>query len=510
MAFEANLAGGLSRPVDSIGGASFHFEDVLPFLGRVTIQRETLGRASGYQGGEQYIKLQGVTRDKLKWIISGGDFRIATNLSDAPLGNLPFPEITARGVNVEATAGDRRYDFFFGGDTVPMGPWMPFRIRAPQTVMGASMQRSFGKRTKFGVRASRVSSSQSQIAASLLPHEWRFRSANSAVAQVSFKASSHLRFFGEAALSSADAASQATPSQPAPNRPFSGPFSGAAGTEWNPSSRLSLRASYASQSLSYFPVYAYFLGDRRGPFAEIRYRVSKRVELSGTTTDTSNNLEHDPNRVNVRNTASSVTGSFTLPRKVAASVQLAENQLSILPPGVTGPILIGNRQISANVTRTVRSHNLRLTVRQTRFTQGDRMAIQLNPEMEDVMRYKRFVAGGAVRLERPALGRPAVPVFRGIGEAHFARFTAHLDFENGNLGPSSAISTNSLGSVSLRADLKLGRGWTFESQSFRNWLTTLDNAALDPATPPRLLMRQWNVFFRFTKQLSSQRARRPV
>jgi hypothetical protein len=493
IAFEGNLAGGLSRPFESIGGAAFHFEDVLPMLGRLTIQRESLGHQAGYQGGDQYIKLQGATWGKLKWTLSGGDFHVATNLTDAPLGNLPFPEITARGVNVEATSGDRRYDFFLGGDTIPMGPWMPFRMSAPQRVMGASAQRGLGKRMRLGVRASRVASSETQIAASLLPPEWRFRSANSATVQSTFKANEHLRFFGEAAVSSASPVMQTAP---APR----GPFSATAGAEWN-SPRFSLRTSYTSQSLSYFPVYAYFLGDRRGPFAEIRYRLSKRLEVSGTTTDTTNNLEHDPSRVDVHNTASSVTGSLTLPWKVGASVQLAENRLAILPPGVTEPILIGNRQLSANVMRTFGTHSLRLTVRETRLTQSDRVATMLTPEMEDVLHFKRFLAGGAVRFEPLAMGQALRPVFRGIAEARVARFSAHVDFENGNLGPSSALATNSLGVLSLRGDWKLGRTWTFETQSFRNWLTTLDNAPSDPAAPPRVLMRQWNVYFRFTKNL---------
>jgi len=479
--------------VDTIGGAMFHFEDVLPTLGRLTIQNESLGRQDGYQGGEQYVKLQGATWGALKWTLTGGDFHVTTNLTDAAQGNLPFPEITARGVNVEAVSGDRRYDFFLGGDTIPMGPWMPFRMRAPQRVLGASMQRGLGKRIRIGVRASRVSSSETQIAASLLPPEWRLRSANSATVQTTFKATTHLRLFGEAALSSA---SPGVETQPA----LHGPFSGVAGAEWN-TPRLTVRASYTSQNLSYLPVYAYFLGDRRGPFAEIRYHVSKRLELSSTTTDTSNNLEHDPNRVDVHNVSSTVTSSLTLPWKLGASIQLIENRLSILPPGTPEPILIGNRQIAANVTRTVGSHSLRLTLRDTRLTQSGRIATLVTPEAEDVVHFKRYLAGGGFRFERMALGQPLVPVFHGSAEAHVGRLNAHVDFENGNLAPSNALATNSIGAISLRADWKLSRTWTMETQSFRNWMTTLDNVPTDPATPPRVIMRQWNIYFRFTKNL---------
>src|SRR6478672_1869702 len=83
VAFEGNLAGGLSRPVDTIGGAMFHFEDVLPTLGRLTIQNESLGRQDGYEGGEQYVKLQGATWGALTWTLTGGDFHVTTNLTDA-------------------------------------------------------------------------------------------------------------------------------------------------------------------------------------------------------------------------------------------------------------------------------------------------------------------------------------------------------------------------------------------------------------------------------------------
>jgi hypothetical protein len=472
--FDGNTAGVLGRPLDQFAGAGIQLEDVLPVLGRFTFHSESLGHDGRYQGGEDYVRLQGSWGVNLKWTLTGGDFRTPTNLLDGIFGNFWFPELTARGAVLELTRGPWRYTVFFGDETLPPSPNNLFRVLAPQRIFAGAAQRSIGKRLRIAARLNRVSSSPGQLAQEEIPispffapPERRFAAVNGAIAQLIYTVSKQLRLYAEA-----------DPAAAGKTR-----VSSAAGAAWD-SPRLTIKANYAHQGLTYAPWAGYGLGDRSGPFAEFRYQVTKRLVLNGSSSDYVNNLEHDPVRPDIRTIASTAGAALVLPWKLTAGAQMIDTGLTIRIPGVSPPIYAGNLQLAASLGRTVRAHNLRLYVRELRLSSADERVRRVNPEFEDVVQTKRFTAGGAVRLQ------DHFPGFRGIAETRLARFTAHADVETGNLTPSSVTARNSLGVANFRLSSKLAKTWTLEAQSSRVWLTN-----------PQVLMRQWNVSFRLIKQL---------
>src|SRR5437660_6319464 len=89
--FEGGSGSMTSHPDDAAAGAAVHFEDVLPTLGHLTINSESLGNHGTYQSGEDYIKLQGPEFDGLHFGFVGGDFRVSSNLMEPLFGNFSFP-----------------------------------------------------------------------------------------------------------------------------------------------------------------------------------------------------------------------------------------------------------------------------------------------------------------------------------------------------------------------------------------------------------------------------------
>jgi hypothetical protein len=496
--FEGGSATMTSQRPDSAAGVAAHFEDVLPTLGRLTINSESLGNHGTYQSGEDYIRLQGPVFDGLHFGFVGGDFRISSNLMDPLFGNFFFPEIAARGFSVEATKGDRTYAIYAGSETLPLVPVNFFRARAPQSLFGISARRGFGKRLRLGARLLRLSGTEHQIEASpflfMLPAERRFRSVTSVISQSTYKVSSHLRFYGEGDASAAERteASQVYKQSP---------LSGAAGAIWE-SPLLTLKADYVYQTISYLPLTGYFLGDRRGPYGEVRYKPIKRLELNASVGHFVNNLERDPLRPEIQTDSSSVVATLSLPAKVIASAQATYTGMLI---GFAGspPSYMGNRLLTASLTRPLKNHNLRFSLRQMRLTSAIQGVTEVWPELEDTFTSKRFTATAALRMQRQALWMPVGPAFRGAAEARLARITAGLNLDSANLQGSTVLTNNSVRTLSFRATANVGRGWNFEIQSSQLRITSLSNVLAPGLTAPvpQLLFEQGTFLFRFTKQI---------
>ena len=265
-----------------------------------------------------------------------------------------------------------------------------------------------------------------------------------------------------------------------------------------------LKANYVYQGLSYLPLAGYFLGDRRGPYGEFRYKASKRLELVGNTARYVNNLEHDPARPLVENDSTTLGATLSLPAKLTAGGQMmiVGTQFAY---GGSAPSYLGNRLVTASLVRPIKQHNVKLSMRQvTWMASGSRPLTESWPEIEDTFNSKKVTAVAAIRLQRRAIWLPEAPAFRGAIDVRLARITAHADVDTANLQPSTVPSSNAIQTTTVRASTLLGKGWKFEIQSSRMRLTALPNVltAAAPVPVPQLLYEQGTVLVRFTKQLN--------
>ncbi|MBI3665747.1 MAG: hypothetical protein HY236_05885, partial [Acidobacteria bacterium] len=275
---------------------AFHFRNFIPNLGLLSGSLESYGREGRFQTGDNYLQLGGLPWSGMRWTFTGGDFRVFPNLVEFPFTNVFYPELAARGFKVEASNTNRRYTFYFGGETLLEGPRVPFRIGVPQRALGASVEQKIGGRLQLGARFLRLSSGEKSIAQNpfLFPFNREFLSVNSVAVQSLYSLASRLRLYGEMSASAAERSEK-------PHSYAETPLSSFLGAVWE-SSTLLIRANYAYQGASYLPVVGYFLGDRRGPFGEVRYRPFRRLDLFGSSSRYTNNLENDPRLPTFRST----------------------------------------------------------------------------------------------------------------------------------------------------------------------------------------------------------------
>ena len=54
------------------------------------------------------------------------------------------------------------------------------------------------------------------------------------------------------------------------------------------------RANYTFENSSYFPLLGYYLGDRAGPYVEVKFDPISRLEIYGSASEYENNVAKDP------------------------------------------------------------------------------------------------------------------------------------------------------------------------------------------------------------------------
>ncbi len=166
---EADLAaqgyylGASSQAFQNTSGLALRFRTFLTGLGILSGSVEGYGSQNRFETGENFLQLSGAPWMGRRWNLAAGDFQAPGSLLRLPAPNLFMPEIAARGVEVEATRDDARYSFFAGRQTLSAGPRVAYRIAGPQTVMGASAVRRFGRRLEIGARFLQLSASPAAI-----------------------------------------------------------------------------------------------------------------------------------------------------------------------------------------------------------------------------------------------------------------------------------------------------------------------------------------------------------
>jgi hypothetical protein len=481
---------------------AYHFQEFLPQLGFLSANLEGYGSQNRFETGENFLELRGAPWMGFHWTITGGDFRTPGSLVELPFTNIYLPEIDGRGIRVAASHEDTQYSFFAGEETLTAGPRVAYRILIPQTIIGASARRRIARHLEVSGRFLQLSASPESIAANpdLFPANRAFSMVRTLTMQALYSPLKQLKIYGEA------------------SRPFSQDgvtvTSSVAGLAWE-SPQLSLHANYVRQGVLYLPLAGYFLGDREGPFAEVRYRPWKRLELLASASQYHNNLEHNDAAPSFRSTSNVAGVTSLLPGSVSASAQISTVDFSSQGGGQP-ETASDNRQIDATLSRSIRRHTVHLEWRDIRMDTADAPQRQRSSEAGDTYQFKHLSLGGSVRYQEISGAVRYNSIFgRVLAVATAGRFSAFANVEIGqDLQNQTVFSTEAYRTSEVGMAVRLTRGWNLQTEVFRNSLNLtvnpetmflLDNTAAygggSPVAESIAAMSQWSLYFRLTKQL---------
>ncbi|MBZ5728209.1 MAG: carboxypeptidase-like regulatory domain-containing protein [Acidobacteriia bacterium] len=497
IALQGYYSGATSQSITNTSGLAFKFQDFLPGLGYLSGSLEGYGAQNRFQTGDNFLELRGVPWLGRHWSFTAGDYRAPATLVESPFNNFYTPEIAARGVKISAGHDDSGYTFFLGEETLTAGPRVPYRILAPQNVMGASTVRRLARGWHIGARFLQFSSSAQSIADNpfLFAPGRDLRLARTFSVQSLYEPVKGLKFYGEASKPSA-----------AGQRALVSTVAGAAFE----SPAVTVRANYIRQGVLYFPMVGYFAGDRGGPFAEARYRPWKRLEFYGSASRYRNNLERNDAVTSLSSANVSGGVTATLPWKFFGNAQISTIGITSQAPGEQA-IPSHNRQVSATLQRLLGRHSLHFTWRDLKLDLPPVPQRQGSSEVEDILQIRRLSVGGAVRLQQTSgTERRNSLYFRGSANLNSGRVSAFANVEVGNdLANRSIFATNTYNTSVVGLAVRVLRGWNLQAEAFRNRL----NMELNPESIFVLesggvalngnlaALDQWSLYFRLTKQI---------
>ena len=499
VAIQAYYSEGNNQPVVDTAGTSVAFRNFIPHLGMLKGSFQGWSNDGEFRTGDNFLELSGVAFLDRHWTFTGGDFRLSTNLVQNPFMNLYTPDISARGFRVQATRGDRTYTFFAGNETLLQGPRIPFRIRVPQNVVGGAVQQNLGTRLEIGFRFLHLSA-DSAPAQPLLITTRTFDSVNIFIIQGLYKVRKHLTFYAEAANSMV--AGGADP----PRHPvsvFLGPM-------WQ-SDTLTVRANYVYQGAAYLPLPGYLVGDRRGPFIDVQYRPRRSIELHGSASRYSNNLDASSQVPTLQSSTYSSGISWTLPWKLTANGDVTVIHLRAAGGNDVDVLDSPNeRQVTLSLARPLGRQTLRFSFFDLNVQSKNTVQRQQADEIEDTLAWRHFTFAGAVRMQR-ALDQSSrnTLFFRTSAQLNLKQVSAYAQLQKGtDLISRTLFATNSFSSTVIGLSAPLVKGSRLQIEAFRNQMTSVLNAesifvlenrgAAIPATLAGF--NQWSLYVRISKQ----------
>jgi len=497
ISFQGYYLAGNNQPLLDTSGMAFRFQEFVPGLGFLSGSLEGYGSQNRLQTGENFLELRGVPWMGQHWTATGGDFHTPAALVEFPFYNIFTPEITARGVKIQANHEDRQYTFFAGEETLTAGPRVPYRLLVPQRLIGGSAARGIGKRLRVGARFLQFSSNPQDMAANpfLFPAGRTASLVRTFSAQSLFTPFQRLKLYAEA-------------SRPivAGQRALT---SSLVGLSWD-TRRFTFRTNFARQGAFYYPLAGYFSGDREGPFAEARYRPWKRLEFYASASRYRNNLEGNSDLAVFHSTNSSAGASGTLPGRLSAAVQFSTVRFTSQLGG-EDPLTSRNRQISANLSRTLGRHSLHVNWRDIKIDAMPVSQRQRSHELEDMYMFRHMFFGAAVRYQQTTGSEQRNSLyFRGTAQANAGRFSAYANVEVGNdLVNRTLFATNAYSTTVIGVAVRLLRDWNLQTEVFRNRLNmdlnpesifALQSGGV-PVSQSITSFNQWSFYFRLTRQI---------
>ena len=494
VAMQGYYMGASSQSINSTTGSAVRFQDFIPNFGILSGSFEGYAAQNHLQTGENFLQLRGAPWMGYRWTITGGDFRAPGLVVESPFTNIFTPEIAARGLRVQARHGDTEYTLFGGEETLSAGPRVPYRILAPQRVIGASVVRRIGKYFRIGGRLMELSSSRQDMAnnPNLFPAGRNLGRVSTASVQALYTPFKRLKLYGEV--------SRAVESKV---------VSSVAGATWE-AKDLTVRVNYVVQGTLYFPLIGYYTGDRRGPFGEVRLRPWKGLELYGSASRYRNNLENDATVTALRSSSVSVGVTAVLPWKLSANWQIAFIGFSSTAPGSPATVS-DNRELSASLSRSIGHHSLQVNWRDITLVMPPAPQRQRSTEIQDTYQIGRFFLGAAARLQQATGSERRNSVYlRGSLQGNAGRFSAFANFDYGNdLVNRTVFATNTYSTTVFGLGMKLSRNWSLRTEAFRNRLVMELNpesifvlgGAGAGVSQNLAALNQWSLYFSLTKQL---------
>ena len=445
VALQGYYLGGNGQPLINTSGVAVDFRQILPGMGLLTGSTEGYG-SNGFRTGNMFVALDGAPMFGWHWNLRGGDFQFPFSQVENPFLNIYTPEVAARGFRVMMKRTNSNYQFFVGEETLLGGPRIPFRMIMPQRVLGGSYWHRIGERWEFGVRYLNLSTHPSALVdySNYFFAGHDYRTSNSATFQSTYHVTKHLRFYTQASYGKATAFAGSTSGGKTTTQV---PLSFLVGPSWD-TDRFTVKANYIRESTTFLPLLGYFVGDRKGPYAEGRYRVTKNLEFYGSGSRYSNNLEKNPNVPSFESSGYTGGSSFLLPWKVSGSASLSTLDYTQRQSWRSGETASNNRQLNVNLNRPVRRHSLRLSLIDMSLNTNRVPQTQRFAELEDMFSWRRLVIGGALREQNAQTTDSRNSLFyRGSLQVNLKRLSAYGYVEKGNdLVNRSVFTTNAYSS----------------------------------------------------------------
>lgn len=470
VALQGYYLGGNGQPFTETSGMAENLSEFIEGLGILRIDVEGYG-GDGFKTGNMMAGLEGTPLLGWHWDFLGGDFHFSPELAENPFTNVYTPEIAGRGVNIVMRRTNRAYRVFMGEDTVLEGPRIPYRQILPQRVIGGTVEQTISSRWTVGARylnlvtsAHALTDYPAYFSPGHMIHE-----SNSLTFLSAYKVSDNFRLYGETGY--------AAVSSFVPPPVGQKPFSFLAGPTWK-TGKFSVLANYVLQSTSYMPLLGYFAGDRKGPYGEAYYRPMGSLDLYGSASAYSNNLEKNPLVASFNSVGYSSGASVTLPWKFSVGGSLTTLRLRDAEPGPAPATISNNSQLNVNVSRQLGSQHLRFSLIDMKLDLSSQPQAQRFEELEDSFSWKHMLLEGAGRLQSAkSQGESRNTIFyRGAVQANFTRISFYANLEKGNdLINKSIFSTNSVSSEILGLGVPLFKGWKFQGEAYESRLLTALN-----------------------------------
>lgn len=505
LSFQGYFLAHSGQRVIDISGSSARFDLFLPRLGMVRGNFEGYRSQNRLRLGDNFLELPALGWQGFRWGLTGGDFRISSSLTQFRFSNIIYPDLSLRGGRITATRGGHQFSVFHGVQTLQSGPRIPYRLSTGQRISGVEARLRPAEQLEFGVRLLDIqATSGRQNSNPWFTSGQQFGRSRSLNAQLLYTPLKHLRLYAEAGLGRASE----TATRESAHAPSASTIAGAS---WE-SDRLTARANYASQSAVYLPVAGFFLGDRKGPYAELRVRPLRRVELFGSASQSRNNLAADPNQPSFFSRSQSLGASLQLPGRFMVTGQTSRLLFDSRQPETLDQHHSDNRIWSGTIARPLGRHNFRYSLRDLRLAQPGRLDRQRSQELEDTFQWKALIVSGALRLDRSLMDQRRSTLYgRGNVQVRSRRLTAYAYLEAGrDLVNESLLTTNAIATSILGATLRLGGGWDMQAEAFRYSL----RSALNPGNlfilqsqgigiPSSFAgLNQWSFYTRLNKQLT--------
>lgn len=453
------LAAGSER-LANISGLTLNYSQFIPDVGLLSAGLAPALSSNQFRTGDDYLRLTGLPWKGQYWNLGIGDFYVPGQLVPSSFTNVYFPQIAGRGVSMEASHGGRTIGFFYGSGTIANTPRVVLRVAVPQTVAGVYIRQKIGSRLVLGARYMHFADNLAALRNSpwLTTQTTSLKSANVLSVDAVYTLAKSFKWYAEAAWS---ASTQETPGAATRKVPFSTLVGPVFETE-----HFTLRANYVFQNASYFPLLGYYLGDRAGPYGEVRVRPLSTLEFYGSASEYENNVAHDPTLPTFRNSSESAGATLQLPGGLNLIGQLTTLDLFARENAGSAWQASRNRQITAMVTRPFHQHNLRLTAREFTMQSATGPQRQRSESVEDIFHAKGLMLGGGVKIQRQdASDARTTLYYRGLAQFQRKRFSAYANIETGkDLQNRTLFATNAISTTIFGASVALNQDWDFQGE----------------------------------------------